>query len=151
MHGHGLRSRLYVGALGLGEWPAERTLLLRRYRCQDCKAVMLSCPRGVVGRLRYGLLAVVLALSLWVVEGRPGHEVREVVSPWQSAGYEPFHGWRSLSRWARRAEQLGVRERSPPTSSARERALDIVLQLSTRALVPTGSVALDACAAALGS
>ncbi len=110
---------------------------------------MLACPRAVVGHLRYGLLAVVLALALWAAEGEPGHAVRRAVSPFRSAGYERFHGWRCLPRWAQRPALLGCRPRSPPTSPAREMALDTVRQLSTRALVSTGSLVLDACAAAL--
>jgi hypothetical protein len=151
VHGHGLRTRLCLGALALGDSPAIHTLVLRRYRCQRCEAVMLACPRGVLGRLRYGVLAVVLALALWAAEGEPGHVVRSAVSPWRSTGDERFHGWRSLSRWAQQPALVGCRSRSPPASSAREIALDTVRQLSTRVLVPTGSLALDACAAALNS
>jgi hypothetical protein len=112
---------------------------------------MLAGPRGVVARLRYGLLAVVLALALWAAEGEPGHVVRHAVSPWRSAGDERFHGWRSLSRWARRPALLGCRARSSPASPARALALDTLRQLATRALVPTGSLGFDACAAALNS
>jgi len=151
MHGHGLRTRLCLGALGLDDSPAIHSLVLRRYRCQACKAVMLACPRGMIARLRYGLLAVALALALWAAEREPGHVVRRAVSPWRSAGNERFHGWRSLSRWASRPALLGCRSRSSPASSARETALDTIRQLSTRALVPTGSLAFDACAAVLNS
>lgn len=113
--------------------------------------MMVACPRGVFARLRYGVLAIVLALSLWAVEGESGHVVHRAVSPLRSAGNERFHGWRSLSRWARQTELLGCRLRSPPEATARQRALETVRQLAARALLPTGSLGLDACAGALKS
>jgi hypothetical protein len=125
--------------------PTVTVLKLRRYRCQRCRAVLLSCPRGVLPRLRYTAVAVALALVLWGVEGDPGHAVRHVVAPLPSSGDERFHGWRSLSRWARGAARWWSRLRGSPSPSARSAAVDVVRQLAAHALIPTGSLRVDAC------
>ena len=149
LHGHGLRERWQLGPLSPEEPPEVRSLMLRRYQCQRCRTVIVACPRGVLPRLRYGAVAVALALALWAVEGQPGHQVRAAVSPLPSAGAERFHGWRALSRWARGSPALWRRLRARAGDSARGAALETVRQLAAHAVQPAGALMVDACDGAL--
>lgn len=151
LHGHGLRERWQLGPLACGERAEAHSLMLRRYQCQRCGAVVVACPRGVLPRLRYGAVAVALALCLWAVEGQPGHQVRAAVSPLESAGNERFHGWRSLGRWARGSPSLWPKMRARASDCARDAAFEAVRQLAARAAEPTGPLLVDACAGALCS
>lgn len=149
LHGHGLRERGQLGPASPDELAEHATLRLRRYRCQRCAAVVVSAPRGLLPRLRYGAVAVALALALWAAEDQPGHRVRERVSPLPSVGNEPLHGWRSLGRWARRCRRWWSFLRGTPPVDARTAALSAATQLATKAPIPIGRVVLDACVGAL--
>lgn len=116
----------------------------RRYRCTRCTAITMVVPRGVLPRLRYGAVAIVLALALWSVEGRPAAEVRSRVSPFGVVGHDARRGWRSLRRWAR-GSPWGE---AFATGTARERATRVVQRLAGHA-VGTGSLTELACAGAL--
>lgn len=144
--GHGLRRRSQLGPAAAGERAGSEWLLLRRFQCQRCNAIMTAAPRGLLPRLRYGAVAVALALGLWSAEQQPGWRVRQQVSPLGSTGNEPLHGWRSLSRWARLCDEwLG---RTGPPCGGRAAALELTRQLAARAPIPTGRLWLDACAGA---
>lgn len=149
LHGHGLRERSVLGPAVAGAAPVSETLQLRRYQCQRCDAVVVAAPRGLLSRLRYGAVAVALALALWSSQRQPGWRVHGQVSPRPSAGNEPMHGWRSLSRWARRSSRWWPLRAGPPGGGARESALELVRQLAARAPMPTGRLYIDACAGAL--
>ncbi|MDX1579644.1 MAG: hypothetical protein R3266_14255 [Gemmatimonadota bacterium] len=94
--------------------------------------MLVVVPRGVLPRLRYGAVAVALALAPWAVEGLPASEVRAVVSSFRVVGHDARRGWRSLRRWARgspwRARLCG--------GDARDRARDLVQHLAGHALDP---------------
>ena len=74
--GHGTRERTLLGPPGPDRRPEQLSLLLRRYRCRGCGAVVVSAPRGVLRGLLYGAAAVALALGLWA-DGLAGWRVRE--------------------------------------------------------------------------
>jgi hypothetical protein len=149
LHGHGLRERGQLGPDAAGERPGHQTLLLRRYACQRCGAVITSAPRGLLRRLRYGAVAVALSLALWAAEGLAGHRVRAQVSPLPSAGNEPLHGWRSLGRWARQCSRWWRVTGSGPPDGGRAAALEATRKLAAKAPMPTGRLAIDACAGAV--
>jgi hypothetical protein len=133
--------------------PAEElTLELRRYRCRYCEAVVVSAPRGVLKGKLYGAMAVAIALSLWSGERLPGWQIRQRVSPSGNGDdeYTKWHGWRSLSRWATRAEQWWTTLR-PSAGTALEQALSVVTQLAGHAVMATGTVLELACDGALRS
>lgn len=136
--GHGLRERQVVGPQGASDPPEQVVLLVRRYRCRNCGAIVMSMPRGVLRRALYGAVAVGMALALWA-QGESSAGVRRQVSPWHSSGSERFHGWRSLRRWAARAAELwcGLRlDAARPLGRARQ----LVSQLAARAVSAAGNV-----------
>lgn len=144
LHGHGLRERMRLGPEELGGRSVVAAIAARRYRCTGCSAVTMVVPRGVLPRLRYGAVAVALALALWAVEGLPASEVRSRVSPFGVVGHDARRGWRSLRRWARGSPWSEAR--APGT--ARQRATRIVQQLAGHA-VGTGPLTALASAGAL--
>lgn len=117
----------------------------RRYRCRRCSAVIAVVPRGVLPRLRYGAVAIALALALWSTEGLPAAAVRARVSPFRVVGHEAQRGWRSLGRWARGSPwSLAMPEDARPQA----RAAPLVQWLAGHAL-GSGSLTTMACAGAL--
>lgn len=101
-------------------------------------------PRGVLPRLRYGAVAVALALARWAADGLPASEVRAAVSPFRIVGHDARRGWGSLRRWAR-GSPWDARSRA---ADARQRARDVVQHLAGHAREPGPLTAL-ACAGAL--
>ena len=100
LHGHGLRERLLVGPLAIGGEPGEHSIMLRRYRCRECGTVVQVGPSDLLPKRRYGLVAIVLALVAWGVEGRSSWDVREAVSPQKIFGHGTRGRWPMLRRWA---------------------------------------------------
>jgi len=133
-----------LGPEELGGRSVVGSITARRYRCTRCTAVTMVVPRGVLPRLRYGAVAVALALALWTVEGQPSAEVRSRVSPFGVIGYDARRGWRSLRRWARGSPW----SEALATGTAREQATRIVQRLAGHAL-GTGPLTELACAGAL--
>lgn len=148
LHGHGFRERVQLGPLAAEGAPVLTVLRLRRYRCRHCGAITVAAPRGVLPWLRYGAVAIALALSLWSAEGLSGWRTRERVSPTPSAGDEPMHGWRSLRRWSRDSGRWWRWLRASAPRSARTAALQASRTLAAKAPVPSGRVWVDACAGA---
>ena len=133
-----------LGPEELGDGSAVAAIAVRRYRCTRCSAVFIVVPRGVLPRLRYGAVAVALALALWSVEGMSAAEVRSCVSPFPFVGHDARRGWGSLRRWARGSPWSGA---SPP-GTPREQAARTVQYLAGFCL-ETGSLTALACAGAL--
>lgn len=127
----------------LGGRSVVGSITVRRYRCLRCAAVLVVVPRGVLPRLRYGAVAIALALALWAVERLPAPAVRAKVSPFRYLGHDARRGWRSLSRWAR-----GSPWSVATTGAPRERAVRVVQHLAGHALEP-GPLTTLACAGAL--
>lgn len=120
MHGHGVVKRDVWGPPSLGAVPKFGEVLLRRYRCLACAAVVRVGPRGLFGRYRYGAGAIGLALALWAVFDQAPETIRETVSPWRKVAVETKRRWPSLRRWTRAAREQrlwrvvrGVGEHTP--------------------------------------
>ncbi|HET8541634.1 MAG TPA: hypothetical protein VFL83_17280 [Anaeromyxobacter sp.] len=119
LHGHGLRDRHQWGPVELGAAPALIGILVRRYQCQPCGAVIVVVPRGVVLRRLYSASAIALALALYGVAGLAPAEVRRRVSPLRIVGATAAAGWASLRRWSRavRAGRLFPMVRALPADA----------------------------------
>ena len=76
LHGHGRRERHQWGPAELGGAADLVGVLLRRYRCRSCGAVVVVGPRGMAPGRLYGAGAIALALALWGCGGRPARQVR---------------------------------------------------------------------------
>jgi hypothetical protein len=63
LHGHGLRERHQWGPLEPSATPSLSGILLRRYLCQSCGAVVVVVPRALVRRRLYSAGAIALALA----------------------------------------------------------------------------------------
>ena len=136
LHGHGLRERQFRGPISPGARPAMVVLLVRRYRCQACAAVVTVAPRETaVGRL-YTLSAVAWALALFGITGLPEREVRRSTSPWQIVGGAAVRRWVTLRRWVAAAigRRLFGRLRCPPDRCRlRQAAAQIAITVSAYA------------------
>ena len=101
LHGHGLRARVLRGPLEPGGEACEIEVLVRRYQCQRCKAVMMVGPRGLTPR-RYLSMVIVLALWLWSACTWLDASVRARVCPVPSNPYAARpERWTTLRRWAK--------------------------------------------------
>ncbi|MCP5040614.1 MAG: hypothetical protein GY944_06260 [bacterium] len=140
LHGHGVRTRMRLGPEEFGEQAIVGEVTVRRYQCQRCSAVIIVAPRGVLPRLRYGAVAVALALAMWA--DTPSRRVREVVSPWRIVGDEARRSWRALIRWARGSPWIDA------PGSGRACAARITQHLAGHAC-GAGSLIVLACAGAL--
>ena len=75
-------------------------MLLRRYRCQSCKAVIAVGPAGIAPGRLYSAMAIALALFLYGVRLSSHPEIRRQVSPWRPSAREPTRTcWVTLLRW----------------------------------------------------
>ena len=102
LHGHGLRERQQRGPAAPDSAPVLRVVVLRRYRCVACAAVIAVVPRDVESRRHYSRPAIALALALWSLTSLPPAEVRRRISPWPVVGATAAaEGWVTLRRWAR--------------------------------------------------
>jgi len=102
LHGHGRRERHQWGPAELGAVPAVVGVLLRRYQCQPCGALVVVGPRGLLPRRLYSASAVALALALYgLAAALSPAQVRRQVSPLRIVGATAASGWASLRRWCR--------------------------------------------------
>jgi hypothetical protein len=141
LHGHGLRERHQWGPAEPGGAPALLGILLRRYMCQSCGAVVVVGPRGLVRRRLYSAGAIALALALYGVLGIAPAEVRRRVSPLRIVGPTAAVGWASLRRWSRavRARRLFPAVRAlPAVATARQVAARAATTLAAYAPGPAG-------------
>ncbi len=119
LHGHGLRERHQWGPAGPDGLPELIGLLVRRYRCLACGAVVMVVPRGVLRRRLYSASAVALALALFGSARLAPVEVRARLSPLRIVGATAASGWASLRRWSRavRAGRLFPAVRALPAEA----------------------------------
>jgi hypothetical protein len=123
LHGHGLRERQVRGPACPGEPPEEQTVLLRRYLCLQCRAVIVVGPLGLLPGWIYSGPAIAWALWLFGVATQAAAKVRSQVSPWSVVGATAAAGWATLRRWARavRGRRLFAQVRPCPAEwSARQ-------------------------------
>lgn len=96
--GHGRRDRQQRGPSTADAAPEIVVVVVRRYRCRRCKAVITVVPREVEPRRHYSRPAIALALARHGLFGEAAATVRRAVSPWKVAATT---GWRTLRRWQR--------------------------------------------------
>ncbi len=112
LHGHGIRLRnvLVPPALDDGR-PTLEECWSRRYKCQNCQAVLTVLPVGVMPRFLYSAFAILSALFL--VAERPIGEGLTDEEAYDRQGMNPIRGWnvmsenyrwRSIGRWVARIE-----------------------------------------------
>ncbi|MFO0754978.1 MAG: hypothetical protein U0359_00685 [Byssovorax sp.] len=108
--GHGLVERQLLGPATATGAPEQGSVVLRRYRCRACRAVLLVGPRGLVRRRWYGAGAMAVAFSV-VAGGGSGATARDRTSPQRTVGVASADRWITLDRWlaaARRGELFGI-------------------------------------------
>lgn len=99
-HGRVTRSVRCVGGEGSVE---DVELLLRRYRCRSCGAVVRVAPRGLLTRRAYAMPTIVLALAWWALARRTTSTIRALLRPGERVGTTAEEQrWSTLLRWARR-------------------------------------------------
>lgn len=103
--GHGLRERQLRGPQEPLGSPQTVVLLLRRYQCQRCSAILTVMPQGVVPGRYYAAPAIALALVLFALRKLPAAQVRKHTSPWRVVGDAAQDGWSTLVRWCRAAKK----------------------------------------------
>ena len=100
LHGHGTRGRQVWGP----PRPAGEAVVLsvqqRRYACQNCDAVIVVRPRGLLPRKRYGAGAIAMAMWLWGVEQLSDAIVRAQIALRATRGLSRPERWTTLRRWA---------------------------------------------------
>lgn len=139
LHGHGLRPRRLRGPLVPDGAADEVEIVLRRYLCRACGAVVAVGPAGVVPGRLYSAMAIALALWLYGVQAQSHPRVRRRVSPWPATGRDPARTlWVTLIRWveARGQGRLFTRLRCPPPDTPR-RQLAALTALALCALALT--------------
>ncbi len=98
-------TRTVWGPVEVGGAASRVEVLIRRYLCLRCGAVVRVGPRGLAPRRRYGLGAMALALVLYALAkpnlaiGERHAAARDVVAPDRILAFESRHRWRSLERW----------------------------------------------------
>ncbi len=148
LHGHGLRERHHWGPVELGAAAVLVGILVRRYQCQGCGAVVMVVPRGIVRRRLYSASAIALALALYGVAALAPGEVRRRVSPLRIVGATAAAGWASLRRWAgavRGGRLFPVVRAAPAEATLREVAARAATTLAAYA-PGAGGLAIDSAA-----
>jgi len=149
--GHGLRQRRLWGPPSVDGAPEDLELVLRRYRCRCCGAVIAVGPASVVPGRLYSATAIALAFALYGIEHASHPQVRRRVSPWRPSRRDPARTlWVTLIRWveARRAGVLFGHLRSPPSMSRRLLAAHTAVALGALAITTASSPIQRAWAAA---
>ena len=78
--------------------PTTTQVVMRRYRCRACKAVLVVGPRGVLRRRVYGAGAIAVALEAYG-RGVASAAVRRRTSPARTIGVAARDRWVTLPRW----------------------------------------------------
>lgn len=93
--GHGLRARQVRGPPSASEVAATRALLVRRYLCRSCGAVLAVVPRQLLARRHFAAGAIALALFVFGKLGKTAAEAARRAGSWaQGPGT-----WRTLRHW----------------------------------------------------
>jgi hypothetical protein len=146
LHGHGLRTRLVTVPRAYGGEIAE--VLVRRYVCVGCGAVVVVVPAELAFGHLYTLSVIASALAAWSHGGLSARQVRSRHSAFRLVGASA-RGWPSLVRWARCSQSLWPRIGPPVEASPRAAAHALCAKLSAFAPLPSGRVLYDAVAGAV--
>jgi hypothetical protein len=139
--GHGTRARQVRGPASVGRLPVLRQILVRRYRCRGCSAILVVVPLGILDRRHFGASAIALALF------RFGGGTRVVEIRREVGGYGDTAAWPTLRRWVRAAGQAqlwGCVRASPPEWGRRQVAQRVAMTLVAHAPPLAGEASLDA-------
>lgn len=101
--GHGVRGRQLRGPTEVGAEPRELEIAQRRFRCRECRAVMVVAPAHVLRYRLFSSVAIVWAFALYGLQRVSAERVRHAINPWRVMGATAARGWRSLGNWARAA------------------------------------------------
>ncbi len=102
--GHGLVRRQLRGPLEPGGSPQQIDVVLRRYRCRRCDAVLMVGPRGIVPGRWYGAGAMAGAIAAYA-RGATTSATRSATSPACHMGASSAERWITLVRWLDAAER----------------------------------------------
>lgn len=105
LQGHGVRRRQVRGPAEPDGPPQISTVVLRRYRCMSCNAVVMVGPRGLLRRYLYSAPAIGWALALYGLARRTAAQVRQRVSAWSVVGDAAAGRWATLRRWIKAVAQ----------------------------------------------
>jgi hypothetical protein len=118
--GHGKRERQVRGPLAPGSTTSYSVILVRRYYCRNCKAVVTVVPQGVIGGRHFGAGAIASALYEWSIRRRSLNSIRERVG-----GRDvERRGWPAARRWVDAVEAgclFSAHVRPCPPDSERRR------------------------------
>ncbi len=131
--GHGRRERQLRGPASATAAPTTRPLLVRRYLCRGCGAVLVVVPRQVLARRHFAAGAIALALFLFGKVGASAADAAKRVGSWATGP----SAWRTLRRWLAAIDAghlFGRVRRAPGASPPRRRAERAAMTVS--ALVP---------------
>lgn len=134
VHGQGLLHRQLRGVLDVDGEAGVVAIVVRRYECQNCGAVMTVVPAGMLARRQYSASSIALALHLWLELGWSDQRVRRRICAWQVRGRNA-RGWAQLYRWARQAASLFRLPRMIPVVHRVDETAKRVL-LALRSLAP---------------
>jgi hypothetical protein len=131
--GHGLVERQVRGPASPTGSPEEAVVVMRRYRCRACQAILVVGPRGLVRRRWYGAGAIALALSMYA-RGETIAAVRGRTSPSRVVGASAAERWTTLTRWVEAARSGGLFGLTGLGGLERRRVAErVVLALAARA------------------
>ena len=133
LHGHGVRDRQVRVAEVFGRPATMITVVVRRYQCQLCGAVITVAPRGVLPGLLYAASVIGWALALYGLGGQSMRAVRNSAGAGRVVGLDAT-GWPALRRWTATASTVwpSIRAASE-TFSQRERAARAASTLAAHA------------------
>jgi hypothetical protein len=130
--GHGIVRRQILGP-SAPSGPAEAlTVLVRRYRCRACKAVIMVGPSGLLRGRWYHAGAIATAIVVFAAGGTTA-TARERTSPVRVVGPSASDRWVTLVRWleaARRGELFAIAGLEP--LRRHEVAEHVILTLASR-------------------
>lgn len=131
--GHGVTRRQVRGPLAFGECSGQIDVVLRRYRCRACGAILVVGPRGLLRRRWYGGGPIAGALASYA-SGSTTAAVRAITKPAGPLGPSSVERWITLVRWldaAERGELFGGIDHG--AGSRRAVAEHVALVLAARA------------------
>jgi hypothetical protein len=125
--GHGLRERQLRGPAAADAVPTVVVLLVRRYLCVRCAAVITVVPREVEPRRHYSRPAIALALALFALSAKSAATIRHAISPWRLTATP---GWRTFWRWLSAARRGALFPAAAPPGASSRQIAERVAQLA---------------------
>jgi hypothetical protein len=131
--GHGVVSRQALGPGEPGGGPEALTVVVRRYRCRACEAVIMVGPSGMLRGRWYHGGAVATAMAAFA-SGETTGTARARTSPSQVVGPSASDRWVTLIRWIEAARRGALFALTPlePSVTRRQVAEQVVLALAAR-------------------